>query len=387
MKEIFQNLLGRKLPDYRFRPEQLAMAEAVDDVLKRCGHLVVEAPTGTGKTFAYLIPALKSGLKVVVSTGTRNLQEQLYYKDLPVLKSILGDDFSACYMKGRSNYLCYKRFLSNTRQGVLPGTYQAKIYSRINKWLEKTETGDRSELEFLPDKSPLWMEICSRSELCDNQKCSHFRDCFITRMKKRAYKSDLIVVNHHLFFADLALKRGKYGQVIPDFDAVIFDEAHQLEDTVTGYFGTTVSNYNLRELAGDCLKELSGNDNKKAEETAGKLGNCSEAFFNIFFENPGKHKLQPLRKRTDLLEAVKKLLDKLELLVASLMALPKVSEELQSCSRRALELHTNLKRIMTEDDPQYVYWYETRNKGVFLNISPIDVSETLKENLYRQSQR
>ncbi|MGA1369302.1 MAG: ATP-dependent DNA helicase [Blastocatellia bacterium] len=253
MEEIFgpDGLLARHHPEYEFREGQLAMAEAVASALEHRHHLLVEAGTGTGKTLAYLIPAIATGRRVIVSTGTKSLQEQLYYKDLPFLESVLPRPFRATYLKGRSNYLCLDRFRKSEESPLLEGLDQIDHYTAISRWAGETTTGDRAELSDLPTNLPWWRHIDARSEICTGSKCDHYEACFITRARQRALESEIIIVNHHLFFADLALRGKEWGQVLPDYDAVIFDEAHQIEDVAMQYFGATVSTYQVSDLIGD----------------------------------------------------------------------------------------------------------------------------------------
>ena len=257
--EIFidSGSIARSLPTFESRPAQRQMAEAVAATLEHGGVLLVEAGTGTGKTLAYLVPAILSGQRVLVSTGTKNLQEQIYFKDLAVLRDALDVRFTATYMKGRGNYLCLHRFES-FREGAKSGTLQlfgesaAQIFLPIiDEWSKRTETGDRAEIADLPEDLPFWGEIAATSENCIGTECPHYTDCFVTRMRSRAEESNLIVVNHHLLCADAAVRQSAYGEVIPECSYAIVDEAHQLEDVATQYFGVSVSTYRFDELARD----------------------------------------------------------------------------------------------------------------------------------------
>ena len=226
------------------------MAEAVEQAITDRRHLLVEAGTGTGKTLAYLLPAIRSGKRVIVSTGTKNLQEQLFYKDVPFLEQVLFPEgegkLRVCYMKGRSNYLCRQKLYDLKNQPILRELSEVDHYRAIAEWEEHTETGDRSEVSLLPESSALWHKIDARSDACSGQKCPQFDRCFITEMRRRALESDLVIVNHHLFFADLAIKRAADGApdvgVLPEAGIVIFDEAHELEDVAGTYFGVSVRN-------------------------------------------------------------------------------------------------------------------------------------------------
>src|SRR2546426_931352 len=264
-------LLSRTHPAYEFRRGQLQMAQAVEQALEEKRHLIVEAGTGTGKTLAYLLPVIRSGKRVIISTGTKNLQEQLFYKDIPFLEQALfpsgeskrgapgtpgvgvtGSKLSVCYMKGRNNYLCRKKLYDLTDRPVLSGLEEIDHYRAIAAWEKTTQTGDRAELAALPEASALWFKLDARSDTCLGQKCSQWDRCFITEMHRRAVESDIIIVNHHLFFADLAIKQqAEYAPdagILPDVGTVIFDEAHELEDVAGSYFGISVSNTRVEDL-------------------------------------------------------------------------------------------------------------------------------------------
>ncbi|HYJ44969.1 MAG TPA: ATP-dependent DNA helicase, partial [Pyrinomonadaceae bacterium] len=252
-------VLSRAHPAYEFRRGQLQMAQAVEQALEEKKHLIVEAGTGTGKTLAYLLPVIRSGKRVVISTGTKNLQEQLFNKDIPFLESALypdgGGKLNVCYMKGRANYLCRKKLYDLTDQPVLSGLEEIEHYRAIAAWEKVTATGDRAELAELPEASALWHKLDARADTCIGQKCSSFERCFITEMRRRAAESDIIIVNHHLFFADLAIKQAAEGApdagVLPEVGAVIFDEAHELEDVAASYFGIAISNARVEDLCRD----------------------------------------------------------------------------------------------------------------------------------------
>src|ERR1041385_1252333 len=244
--------LSKWHPNYEYRPGQVQMAEAVESALSERKHLVVEAGTGTGKTLSYLVPAILSGKRVVVSTGTKNLQEQLFFKDIPFLQKHFAKPISVCYMKGRGNYACLQKIYDAEKEPVLTGLEEVADFQIIRKWLETTEYGDRADIKTLPEASSAWSKIDSRAELCTGQKCKQFQKCFVTLMHERAASSDIIIVNHHLFFADLALKDEQFeGGILPEYHAVVFDEAHEIEDVAGQYFGTQVSTYRLAELRRD----------------------------------------------------------------------------------------------------------------------------------------
>jgi len=387
LREFFgpEGLLARCHPQYEFRPGQLEMAAAVEQAFQQKRHLLVEAGTGTGKTLAYLIPVLRSGRRVVISTGTKNLQEQLFYKDIPFLQQHLPGEIRATYMKGRSNYLCRQKFYELEGQPVLKGLEELDHYARIRDWEKQTETGDRAELETLPDTSELWTKVDARREACTGKKCAQFDRCFITLMHQRAAAADIVIVNHHLFFADLAVRQDDFASIIPDYSAIIFDEAHELEEVASQYFGVQVSNYRLDELARDTestlqLKQL---DSKRLRRLLRGLRECSHSFFALFPSEEGRF---PFEAREEFLErhqeAYAALLETLKSLETAFAALPEKPEEIYNLIRRTLEMRTELRFLLESRERNFVFWYERRNRGVFLQATPIDVSSILRERLF-----
>src|SRR6202521_4905667 len=244
-------LLEKSHPGYEYRSSQLEMAEIVDEAFQKRQHAIIEAGTGTGKTLAYLIPAIRSGRRVVISTATKSLQEQLFNKDVPFLQKHFAPNLKAALMKGRNNFLCRTKVNQIDGQAVLKGIDEVDWFSQIRDWGKLTETGDRSELTFLPDDADLWNRIDARSDLCTGKNCPEFQSCFITAMHQRAQEADLIIVNHHLFFADLAIRQDDFGSILPEYSAVVFDEAHEIEDVASDYFGRQISSYRFEELARD----------------------------------------------------------------------------------------------------------------------------------------
>src|ERR1700723_442900 len=263
LREFFSpgGILSRSPLPYEYRPGQLEMAKAVELALKEHRHLIVEAGTGTGKTLAYLLPALRTGQRVIISTGTKALQDQLFFRDVPFLEALLGE-LRVCYMKGRANYLCRRKLFALRDQPILSGLDEIDEYRQIAEWEQITETGDRAELSGLPESSALWHKLDARTEACLGSTCPDYRRCFITEMRRRALESDLIIVNHHLFFADTAVRQAAAGApdagILPEAAAVIFDEAHELEEVASSYFGTTVSNLQFEDLGRDLDAKLRG---------------------------------------------------------------------------------------------------------------------------------
>ena len=391
-------VLSRTHPAYEFRRGQLQMAQAVEQALEEKRHLIVEAGTGTGKTLAYLVPVIRSGKRVIISTGTKNLQEQLFHKDIPFLEQALFPNgegkLKVCYMKGRNNYLCRKKLYDLTDQPVLSGLEEIEHYRAIAAWEKATRSGDRAELAELPEASALWHKIDARSDTCLGQKCSAFETCFITEMHRRATESDIIIVNHHLFFADLAIKQQtEYASdagILPEVGTVIFDEAHELEDVAGSYFGISVSNARFEELCRDVEGSLQRNHALSAS-LAGAVKSLRERSMFFFSLLPPGDNRFAFENRREFLEEngdeFISLMQSLQRLVSELERMPSKPEEVFNFSRRALELQVQLGFVMESEDHNTVFWIERRRGGrdrsnVFLQATPIDVAPILKTTLF-----
>ena len=381
MEEIFgkHGILAKGLDSYEYRPQQVEMAEAIARALQEGGSLIVEAGPGTGKTFAYLVPAIYSGHRVVVSTGTKNLQEQIFFKDIPLLREMLPVTFTVAYMKGRENYLCRRRFNIFSRQPLFTVLEEASFFEKVSTWASQTQTGDRSELEGIPEDFSTWAEICCSRDHCLGTECPDHKRCFLTLMRQTAAKAQMIVVNHHLFFADLAI-RDVGGEVIPRYKRVIFDEAHQLEEVITTYFGLGVSNYQVEELARDITRELS-KGRKSPVKLQGAVddlrGKVAQLF--ILFQGEERYRLRELDPMAfSLLSDIRNCLNTLR----AILSKRSVSEEIAALIRRTQEIGGDLEFVLSQGDTQYVYWCENRGRGVFLRASPIDVWQELDRRLY-----
>ena len=402
-------VLSRSHPAYEFRRGQLQMAQAVEQALEEKRHLIVEAGTGTGKTLAYLLPVIRSGKRVIISTNTKNLQEQLFFKDIPFLEQALFPDgnrkLSVCYMKGRSNYLCRKKLYDLTGQPVLSGLEEIEHYRAIAAWEKTSQSGDRAELAALPETSALWHKLDARSDTCLGQKCSSWEKCFITEMHRRAMESDIIIVNHHLFFADLAIKQqAEYAPdagILPEVGAVIFDEAHELEDVAGSYLGVSVSNARLEELCRDVEASLQRNRLYETGMSGAikSLRERSQFFFALL--PPGEGRFGFENRREFLEENGDEFLglqQSLQRLSSELENLPSKPEEIFTFVRRAGELQVQLGFLMESEDSNTVFWIERRgSRGVgastgqtparertrvFLQATPIDVAPILKTYLF-----
>ncbi len=387
VKQFFgpRGLLSRWHPKYEHRPGQAQMAEAVADALESRKHLIVEAGTGTGKTLAYLIPAILSGRRVVISTGTKNLQEQLYFKDIPFLEKHFAHPLKVCYMKGRANYACRQKIYDADREPVLEGMEEVIDFEIIRNWEKKTETGDRVEIKKLPGASAAWSKVDARRERCSGAECEQFSRCFITLMQQRARESDLIIVNHHLFFADLALKTAELEGVIPEYEAVVFDEAHDIEDVAGEFFGLSVSNYQFDELTRDVSSLARRKDlgDDEIERIVRVVDDAAARFFALFGSVDGRRGFQ---QHVEFLDShdreYRDVLHSLELLGAHLSLVKGGPDELIPLIGRTSELSGKLATWMQGDDPGSVYWIDVRGRGTYLAATPIEVSSILEEKLF-----
>ena len=381
--------LAKCLPGYEERPQQREMAIAISDALEGEYQLVVEAATGTGKTMAYLIPALESGKRIVVSTATKNLQDQLYHKDVPTLLEVLDRPISAVHLKGRSNYLCVYKYGSFALNPTFRQLEDKRYYEAVRRWAKTTTTGDRSEIDELPDRWPTWSDISATSESCSGNRCPDFEECFVTWNRRAAQKADLLIVNHHLYFADLVLKDLGVGEILPDHDAAVFDEAHHLEETATEFFGIEVSNYRINELFFDTRRFLRQHSLSTVEtaEILAELRAAGDGFFSVFRDltADGRYVLTPIMtgpRRELVLQQLTLVLAELDELDVVLKKLEAGYEESIDLRRRLGEIRSQLEDIVHQRLSGYVHYYEIRGRGVFLKADPIRVDEILREKLH-----
>ncbi len=395
-------VLSRSSLPYEFRRGQLEMAQAVERALADQRHLIVEAGTGTGKTLAYLLAALRkcaaTGRRVIISTGTKNLQEQLFFKDVPFLESLLGP-LRVCYMKGRANYLCRHKLFALRNQPILSGLEEISQYQAIADWEKTTEMGDRAEIDDLPEASALWSKLDARSEACLGQTCPDYGRCFITEMRRRAAESDVVIVNHHLFFADMAIRQQAGGApdagVLPEAGVVIFDEAHELEDVASSYFGISLSNVRFEDLARDIETLLRTQGELKAEvvTAAQMIRERARLFFaalpsrlnarGVMGEGrmPFTNREEFLEQQGDVYLGVLNALHRMEGELERL----KGAEDAQPLRKRTGMVREQLKFLMESEDRNTVFWLERRSgrqMSTHLQATPIDVSELLRELLF-----
>ncbi|MGA2714256.1 MAG: ATP-dependent DNA helicase [Bryobacteraceae bacterium] len=378
-------LLAAKHPAFEPRPGQLEMATAVEEALSEKRKLIVEAGTGTGKTLAYLVPALLSDRRIVVSTGTKALQEQLFFRDIPFLERVFDRPLRVCYMKGRSNYACRQKIYEAEHSPVLSGLEEVADFQIIRDWEQTTEIGDRAEIRTLPEESTAWGKIDARSELCAGPKCKQYERCFITLMHQRAAEADIIIVNHHLFFADLAVRRDEMASILPDYNAVIFDEAHEIEDIAGQYFGFSLSNYRVQELRRD-IAAMSRVRKFGSEELDRILIRLDEIALHFFGLLPGAEGRSSFTGRDRFLEQHQEiytdLLGAFDLLASHLKLIADAPQEIIPLFRRAHELRAALQFLIEGDNPSFVHWIERRGRGVFVQATPIDVADVLRQHLW-----
>ncbi|MGV3002407.1 ATP-dependent DNA helicase [Vibrio sp. E150_018] len=387
--------LGKAIPGFQPRPPQIDMAEAVHQAIKNDQQLVVEAGTGTGKTFAYLVPALLSGKKVIISTGSKNLQEQLFHRDLPLMVNALGFTGHVSLLKGRSNYLCLDRL---SRQLIESHTNEAdpELLSQLVKvrsWSSESKTGDLGDCEAIAEDSPIISNITSTNDNCLGKECPSYQDCFVLKARKKAMDSDLVVVNHHLFLADLAIKETGFGELIPDADVFIFDEAHQLPDIASQYFGQSISSRQIQELAKDIeigyrteakdmrqlqkiatklvqtfmdLRIILGDINYQGSNSSGKSirGNWREAI-----------------KSQAVMREIERLHEALDLALEVLKIALGRSELLDAAYERTHMIKSRLTRVCDTSITGYSYWFECSPRHFVLHITPLSVSDKFKEQI------
>jgi ATP-dependent DNA helicase DinG len=397
--------LARALPDFEPRAGQVEMAAAVARAFERGGVLLAEAGTGTGKTLAYLVPAILTRERVLVSTGTKNLQEQIYFKDIPALRGALNVPFTAADMKGRFNYLCLHK-LDQLNDGIGAAAHDVFL-PIIREWSARTTTGDRAELQDLPEEVGFWNEVAATAETCLGTECPRYDDCFVTRMRQAAAAADVVIVNHHLLCADAAIRQNNFGEVIPACSRAIVDEAHQLEDVATQYFGYSVSNYRIDELARDAERLAAGGaiDRASKDEIAkaiDRLRDAARSFFTdlAFAHRGGSRGRSEERVRAtptslaDVYDATASLTGALDVVEATFALLRPVrpepdgdepgddrAEDFAALARRAATLRDELRFLVRAGDDGFVYFVEFRGRGIFLRAAPVDVSTIVHDLL------
>jgi len=382
-------VLTRSLEGFEFRGSQMKMALLIRDSLQQNTPAIVEAGTGTGKTFGYLVPLILSQKKGVISTGTKNLQEQVFFKDIPLLEKATGLKIDAMIMKGRKNYLCLHRYHQYFSQPSLLETGTEKTRQKMEAWLGKTKFADRAEISWLADNDTLWDALSATSDQCLGADCKFLDECFLSRLRSKAAKSKIIIVNHHLFFADMKVKRGGFGEIIPRFQVAVFDEAHSVEEVATSFSGETLSTNQLMELINDLEKETKDSkyrDKNKLRKHLNAIRTGAERLRILFNDRGDKGRLDnemlsimskgPAREIRQGLKYIHEKAGFGESDNAALQAMPV----------RAGDMGDLLDQILKERDSKWLNWYEKRKRSLMLHASPLDISGRMNELLYEKVQ-
>ena len=377
-----EGALAEAIDGFKRRPQQLEMAQAIHDAIERTAVLVAEAGTGTGKTFAYLVPALLAGGKVIVSTGTKTLQDQLFDRDLPAVRKALAAGASAALLKGRSNYVCLYRLRRSAAAGVA-SREEASQLRRIERFAAGSATGDRADLADVPEDAPIWAHATSTRDNCLGQGCPDYGDCFVMRARRNALAADVVVINHHLFFADVVLRDEGISELLPACNTVIFDEAHQLPETARLFFGETVSSTQLVEIARDARAELraAGGASPELEALANRMEKAARDLRLALGDTASRlswSQALHLPGFADSLEVLQRCLRQFQ---EPLEAQAERSEGLAACARRAATARAALARMRETEATEEVRWVEVFAHGVRLHVTPLSSAELFSRQM------
>ena len=385
IQEVFSanGPLAAGIPGYRPREQQIEMAEHIASAMAENRVLVAEAGTGTGKTFAYLVPALLSGGKVIVSTGTKNLQDQLFSRDIPTVRKALGSPVRVALLKGRANYICHYHLERSLDDGRFLSREDAAHVHRISRFLKATKTGDKAECGDVPENSPVWSAVTSTRENCLGQDCPSHKECFVLAARREALTADLVVVNHHLFFADVMLRDEGTAELLPACNTVIFDEAHQLPETASLFFGDNVSTAQILDLVRDARAEglASARDCLDLPVLCAAVEKAAKELRLTLPLEPSRFALTQLVARMGFENGIAGLLREIEGLAALLETQAQRSEGLENCWRRAGELRAQLHRWQSGADADYVRWGETYTHALQLNATPLVIAKIMQKQM------
>jgi len=381
-----QGPLAETIPGYRLRQQQLEMAQAIADAIKQGGQLVAEAGTGTGKTFAYLVPALLSGGKVIISTGTKTLQDQLFNRDLPAVRDALKVPVTVSMLKGRANYVCHFHLERAVNEGRFVSREDANYVQKIRAFAENSSSGDKAELTDVPESATVWPSVTSTRDNCMGQECAYYKDCFVMEARKRALAADVVVVNHHLFFADVMLRDEGVAELLPSANTVIFDEAHQLPEVAGLFFGEDVSTSQIMELARDAHAEFitTAKDCLALPEATAALEKAVRDFRLIFAYEGARMPVQKALGLKNFDSAYNTVQEKLKALSAVLETQAERDPALENCYERSLALIVQLQRWRTAEDANLVRWVEVFTQSVQLHATPLSVAEGFGKQLNAQ---
>lgn len=381
-----QGPLAETIHGYRMRAQQLEMAQAIEDAIKQGKQLVAEAGTGTGKTFAYLVPALLSGGKVIISTGTKTLQDQLFTRDLPAVRDALKVPVTVSMLKGRSNYVCHFHLERAINEGRFVSREDANYVQKIRAFAENTSSGDKAELVDVPENATIWPAVTSTRDNCMGQECGYYKDCFVMEARKRALAADVVVVNHHLFFADVMLRDEGVAELLPSANTVIFDEAHQLPEVAGLFFGEDVSTSQLMELARDAHAEFitTAKDCLALPEATAALEKAVRDFRLIFAYEGARMPVQKALALKNFDSAYDTMQEKLKALSAVLETQAERDPALENCYTRSLALMEQLQRWKMAENANLVRWVEVFTQSVQLHATPLSVAEGFGKQLNAQ---
>ena len=378
--------LATSIPGYCLRPQQLEMAQAVARAIESREKLIVEAGTGTGKTFAYLVPALLAGGKVIISTGTKTLQDQLFNRDLPMVREALAAPVTVALLKGRANYVCHHHLERAAADGRFRNREDVAHLKLVERFAKTSATGDKAGLSAVPENAGVWPHVTSTRENCLGQECKHYKECFVMKARKSAQEADVVVVNHHLFFADVVLKDEGMAELLPACNTVILDEAHQLPETATMFFGESVSTAQLVELARDTRAEalVSARDFQALPEACGKVDTAARELRLLVKNDTGRLPAQAMHRLNGFDAALDWLEARLKDFTALLATQAARSEGLRNCHGRALEMGEKLLRWRDKDLSDLVRWVEVFGHSLQLQSTPLSVAEPFRRQLESQ---
>ena len=375
----FEKHIGHFVP----RQQQLDMADAVQASLQNKSRLVVEAGTGTGKTFAYLVPALLSGLKVIVSTGTKNLQDQLFHRDIPEVCQILKLPVKVALLKGRANYLCKYRLDVSVLEGRMSSRTQVSYLQTIRQWSGRTESGDIAEVRGVPEDAPVWPMVTSTVDNCLGSDCPSYNGCFVMESRRKAQEADLLVINHHLMFADMSLKESGYGELLPGANAFIIDEAHTLPDVATQFFGQSLSGRQLHELCKDTRTEhlAAAGDMSDLSLACDQLEKSVNDFRLALGHTLGRLAWKQVRDRKDINDALKDMLQQLEILTDWLEQAAVRSKGLDNCYRRCQDFRAGMNIITRAEDENFIQWLDVHKRSFVFHLTPLDIAPSFQAQM------
>ena len=368
--------LAKVIPGYLPRAAQVEMAGAIAQSIEDKEHVIVEAGTGTGKTFAYLVPAILSGKKVIVSTGTKNLQDQLFNKDVPLIRQALTVPFAAALLKGRANYLCTYRLELAVHSNLGFSREEAAALAKIKKWSKSTRTGDTADMHEVMETNPVWQQATSTRENCLGQDCPEYSECFLMKARKKAQDAHLIVVNHHLLCADWSIRETGFGELLPNADVVIIDEAHQLADTASNFLGISLSSRQIGDLAKDALMEYfqDAADMPDLRVASENLEHEVKDMRLAFGMDVTRGDWKEIAGNPKIMDGLVRLQEHLEALADQLEIASVRSKGLEACFKRAEELEDQFKSILQDKSGKWVRWYETHKKSFTLSLTPLNVA-------------